>query len=89
MGVVGSNPMPSTRVSLVHSGHMGNTSFLRHRYVSAPTEAACLYALDVRREQPDESTALRDFVGSGSETGWLGGRDSNPDTQIQSLQSYH
>jgi hypothetical protein len=20
---------------------------------------------------------------------WLGGRDSNPDTQIQSLQSYH
>jgi transposase-like protein len=21
--------------------------------------------------------------------GWLGGRDSNPDTQIQSLQSYH
>ncbi len=22
-------------------------------------------------------------------TDWLGGRDSNPDTQIQSLQSYH
>ena len=28
-----------------------------------------------------------DFVLSESED-WLGGRDSNPDTQIQSLQSY-
>jgi hypothetical protein len=24
-----------------------------------------------------------------NQAGWLGGRDSNPDTQIQSLQSYH
>ena len=25
----------------------------------------------------------------GKKSRWLGGRDSNPDTQIQSLQSYH
>ncbi len=33
----------------------------------------------------------RDGVGINSkwEENWLGGRDSNPDTQIQSLQSYH
>ena len=35
----------------------------------------------------------RKLLTSGSleekKAGWLGGRDSNPDTQIQSLQSYH
>ena len=28
------------------------------------------------------------LVNKNSQLDWLGGRDSNPDTQIQSLQSY-
>ena len=48
----------------------------------------------------EDATTIRDIaeqrVGRESEyfqevpgNVWLGGRDSNPDTQIQSLQSYH
>jgi hypothetical protein len=35
----------------------------------------------IRRESKDAADVLKNL--------WLGGRDSNPDTQIQSLQSYH
>ena len=28
-------------------------------------------------------------MGADCEQNWLGGRDSNPDSQIQSLESYH
>ena len=31
----------------------------------------------------------RDDSGLASDLFWLGGRDSNPDSQIQSLESYH
>ncbi len=33
--------------------------------------------------------SLRETAGQPSELIWLGGRDSNPDTQLQRLQSYH
>jgi hypothetical protein len=39
--------------------------------------------------QPQESSAVEsDSVQEVLPNVWLGGRDSNPDTQIQSLQSY-
>ncbi len=40
---------------------------------------------------PNPSYAMRETTGRNIEVNalkWLGGRDSNPDTQIQSLQSY-
>ena len=38
-----------------------------------------------QQEATGDPTEFRGVQGND----WLGGRDSNPDTQIQSLQSYH
>ena len=50
-----------------------------------------------KRDELTPSATIREKRRAGTsedfqevlENVWLGGRDSNPDTQIQSLQSYH
>ena len=48
--------------------------------------SACCWAFDdsVKRMTEDVARRAANYVPDR----WLGGRDSNPDTQIQSLQSY-
>jgi hypothetical protein len=42
-------------------------------------------AMEPQEDSNREFPEIRQVLGNE----WLGGRDSNPDTQIQSLQSYH
>jgi integrase-like protein len=59
-----------------------NVSFVdRLDGLTCPQQSATPPQQSSKRESDDLQEVLGDQ--------WLGGRDSNPDTQIQSLQSYH
>jgi integrase len=75
----------SIQVTVDIYGHLipsANISFVdRLDTLTSPQQSAIQPQQRIRRESDDSTQVLGNV--------WLGGRDSNPDTQIQSLQSYH
>ena len=75
----------SIQVTVDIYGHLipgANVSFVdRLDGLTSPQQSATPPQQSSKRESDD----LQEVLGNH----WLGGRDSNPDTQIQSLQSYH
>ena len=75
----------SIQVTVDIYGHLipgANVSFVdRLDGQTSPQQSATPPQQSYKRESEDFEQVL--------ENQWLGGRDSNPDTQIQSLQSYH